>query len=47
MYKDLETCHDWPLVDLPISLTGNLKHTSGNYSLSPLVAYNNDLCAAS
>ena len=31
--------HDWPfkkaLIDLPIKMKGNLKHTSGN-SLSPL-----------
>ena len=38
-YKDLRACHDWPvkkaIVDLPIRLKGNSKHTSGN-SLSPL-----------
>ena len=41
MYQDLSKCHDWPvknvIVDLPISLKGNLKCISGNL-LSLLVA---------
>ena len=49
-YKDLSTCHDWPvkkaIVDLPIRLKGNSKRTSGN-SLSPLGAQNKHFGAAS
>ena len=50
MYQDLSTRHDWPvkkaIVDLPIRLKGNSKHTSGN-SLSPLGTQNKDIGAAS
>ena len=50
MYQDLSTRHDWPvkkaIVDLPIRLKGNSKHTSGN-SLSPLETQNKDIGAAS
>ena len=42
--------HDWPvkkaIVDLPIRMKGNLKHTSG-YSLNPFGATNKDFGAAS
>ena len=45
MYLDLSTRHDWPvknaIVDLPITLKGNSKRTSGNW-LSPLGAQNKD-----
>ena len=48
MYPDLSTRHDWPakkaIVDLPASLKGDLKLTSGN-SLSPLGTQNKDLGA--
>ena len=34
VYQDLLTCHDWPvkkaIVDLPIKMKENSKHTSGN-----------------
>ena len=50
MYQDLSTRHDWPvkkaIVDLPIRLKGNSKHTSGNL-LSPSGAQNKDIGAAS
>ena len=45
-YQDLSTLHDWPVknavVDLPIRVKGNSKHSSGN-SLSLLRAQNKDL----
>ena len=48
VYQDFSTRHDWPvkkaITDLPISMKGNLKHTSGNL-LSPLGAQNKDLKA--
>ena len=50
MYQDLSTSHDWPVkkgtVEMPISLKGNSKRTSGN-SLKSLGAQNNDIAAAS
>ena len=50
VYQDLRKRHDWPLkkaiVDLPIRLKGNSKHTSGN-SLSLLGSQKTDLGATS
>ena len=50
VYQDLSTCHEWlvkkAIVDLPISMKGNLKHASFNM-LSPLGAQNNNLSATS
>ena len=46
VYQDLSTLHDWPvknaIVDLPIRVKENSKHSSGN-SLSLLRAQNKDL----
>ena len=43
VYQELSMYHDWPvnkaIVNLPIRLRGNSKHTSGNL-LSPLGAQN-------
>ena len=50
VYQDLSKGHDWPvkkaIVNLPIRLKGNSKHTSGN-SLSPLGTLNMDFGAVS
>ena len=50
VYKDLSTCHDWPvknvIVDLPIKMKGNSKRFSCD-SLSLLGVQNTDLVAAS
>ena len=49
VYQDLRTRNDWPvkkaIVDLPITMKGNSKRTSGN-SLNPLEAQNKDLGAS-
>ena len=49
MYQDLSTCHDWlvkkAMVNLPIKMNGNSKHTSGNLS-SPLGAESKDIHTA-
>ena len=49
LYQDLSAHHDWPvknaIVDLPVSLTGNLKRIFGN-SLSPLGPQRKDIWAA-
>ena len=50
MYQDLIIHHDWPveeaIVNLPIKMKGNLKHTSGNL-MSLLRAQSNDTGTAS
>ena len=49
MYQDLSTCYGWPvkksIVDLPIRMKGNTKHTSGNL-VSLLVSQNTDIGTA-
>ena len=49
VYQDLNVCHDLPvknaIVNLPIKMKGNSKHTSGNF-LSPLGAQNKDISVA-
>ena len=49
MYQDLSTCYDWPvkksIVDLPIRMKENTKHTSGNL-VSLLVSQNKDIGTA-
>ena len=49
VYQDLSMCHDWPvkkaIVDLPIRMKGNSKHSSGSL-LSLLRAQNKDLGTA-
>ena len=49
VYQDLITRYDWPvqkaIVDQPINMKGNSKHTSGTL-LSPFEAQNKDLGAA-
>ena len=46
MYQNLSTRYDWPfkkvIVDLPITMKGHLKRTSGN-SLSPLECQNKEV----
>ena len=50
MDQDLNTRHDWPvkkaIIDLPIKVKGNSKHTSIDSS-GPLVAENKDIGVAS
>ena len=49
VYQDLSTCHNWhvenAIGDLPITMKGNSKPTSGNL-LSPLVAQTKDIGSA-
>ena len=50
VYQDLKTCHDWPfkkdIVDLPIRMKENLKHTFGKF-VEFVGGQNKDIDAAS